>query len=227
MSCPTTVHETVCVGAEVTISPDVIVGTIRSFCVGDAFIGPCPVGTPAEYCTFIVSQNICVQVPLTFAATATAEPTGIVCGTPATGSCSEPTACTYTIGYFKNHPDVTNALIAAAEGSIILGVDSTGLSITATSANANAILSLMPPPPAPDTPPYAGQYAALYAQLLAANLNVQNGATCDFITATIAAANTFIATSPPGGTSGADAFIDPLAAFNEGSAPGCPGHCPD
>jgi hypothetical protein len=43
--------------------------------------------SPTDSCTFTVSQNICVQVPLTFSANATATPTGIVCGTPATGPC--------------------------------------------------------------------------------------------------------------------------------------------
>jgi hypothetical protein len=35
----------------------------------------------------MVSQSICVQVPLTFSADATATPNGIVCGTPFTGPC--------------------------------------------------------------------------------------------------------------------------------------------
>lgn len=84
--CPAIVHETVCVQAEVTITPDVSIGTIESFCVGGPLIGACP-GTPVAQCTFLVSQNICVQVPLTFSANATAVPSGIVCGTPATGAC--------------------------------------------------------------------------------------------------------------------------------------------
>ena len=86
--CPVIVHETVCVQAEVTITPQVVPGIIESFCVGEPMIGPCP-GTPVEECTFTVSQSICVQIPLTFSAAATAEPTGIVCGTPDVGPCPE------------------------------------------------------------------------------------------------------------------------------------------
>lgn len=224
MACATTVHETVCVQANVTITPEVEVGTIMSFCVGNPFIGACP-GTPARFCSFLVSQNICVQVPLTFDASAEATPAGIVCGDPGIGSCPQQTACTYTIGYFSTHPDVTNALITGAGGSIILGDDSTGLSITVTTANASDIFSFNPPPPAPDSPPYANQYAVLYAQLLGAKLNVLNGATCDFATAAIAAADTFIASSPSGGMAGASTVQEPLATFNEGDADGCPGHC--
>ncbi|MCX7772312.1 MAG: hypothetical protein N2376_04275, partial [Clostridia bacterium] len=83
-----------------------------------------------------------------------------------------------------------------------------------------------PSPPAPSTAPFASQYQVLYAQLLAANLNILNGATCEFAVAAIAAANTFLANSPSGvGMAGAPEVQEPLATFNEGNAPGCPEHC--
>jgi len=87
ITCPATVHETVCVQADVIITPAVEVGEIESFCVGGPVIGACP-GTPVLECSFTVSQNICVQVPLSFSADATAVPSGIVCGTPSVGTCS-------------------------------------------------------------------------------------------------------------------------------------------
>lgn len=227
MACPTTVHDSVCVEAQVRISPEVTVGEIETFCVSEPSIGGCP-GTPTPNCSFKVSQRICVQVPLTFNASAEARATGIVCNTPDVGGCPIPTGCTLTIGFFKNHPSVTNALITAAGGSIVLGIDASGLSFTVTTANAAAVLHFnTPSPPAPTTAPFAAQYQVLYAQLLAANLNVLNGATCKAATAAISAANTFIATSPSGGTDGAPDFQEPLADFNEGSASGCPGHCED
>ncbi len=225
--CPSIVHETVCVQALVTITPNVVVGEIQSFCVGGPVIGACP-GTPSPEgeCNFTVSQNICVQVPLAFSANATATPTGIVCGTPAVGPCPTTTACTHTIGFFRNQTDVTNALITAAGGSIVLGIDNIGLSFTVTTANAGDVLSFnTPSPPAPSSPPFGPQYKILYAQLLAANLNLLNGATCDFATAAIAAANTFLANSPPGGMAGAPTVQEPLTEFNEGIALGCPGNC--
>lgn len=212
--------------ADIIIKPLVDVGTIMSFCVGAPFIGVCP-GIPAEFCEFSVSQNICVQIPLIFDATATATPAGIVCGAPDIGACPQTTACTFSKGFFLNHPDVTNSLITDAGGTIVLGIGATGLSFSVTTANANAVLSLnTPSPPAPGSPPFAGQYQVLYAQLLAAKLNVLNGATCDFATDAIAAADTFLSNSPPGGTAGADALQEDLATFNEGNAEGCPGHCP-
>lgn len=231
--CPTIVHENVCVQGTVTITPNIQIGESMSFCLGNPMIGSCP-GTLARNCTFTVSQNICVQIPLTFSATATAAPNGLVCGTPETGECVGTTACTHTIGFFRNHPDVTNALITAAGGSIILGSDNTGASFTVTTANANAVLSLnTPSPPAPSSPPFANQYQVLYAQLLAAKLNVLSitalGETvCPFATAAIAAADAFLAASPSGvGMAGAPDVQEPLATFNEGNAPGCPIHCAD
>jgi len=227
LACPTTVHETVCVQAEVTITPKVDVGDIMTFCVDRPFIGACP-GTPGRFCSFLVGQNICVQVPLTFDADAIATPAGIVCGEPGVGSCPQPSACTLTIGFYRNNPDVTNALIMNAGGSIILGNDGNGLSFTVIPSNADEVLNFnTPSPPAPDSQPFAAQYQVLYAQLLAANLNVLRGATCDAATAAIAAANTFLANSPPGGMMGAPAVQEPLAEFNEGLAEGCPAHCPD
>lgn len=227
-TCPTTVHETVCVQAEVTITPNVDVGTVQSFCVGNPLIGRCP-GRVSETgnCSFFVSQNICVQVPITFSADASAVPAGIVCGTPATGPCPGTTACTHTIGFYRNHPDVTNALIALAPGGqIILGIDSMGLSFTVTASNANDVLNFnVPSPPAPTLSPFAQQYQVLYAQLLTAQLNLLSGATCPFATDAINAANTFLANSPDGGMAGAPAIQDRLAQFNEGNGPGCPIHC--
>ncbi len=226
MSCPTTVHENVCVQAEVKITPEVTVGEIMTFCDGNPFIGGCP-GTQVDFCSFLVSQRICVQIPLTFHAAAEATPAGIICGRPDTGGCA-PGTCTHTIGYFRTHPEETNDLITGASGSIVLGINGDGLSFPVTTTNANAVLSLnTPEPPAPSDPPFAGQYQILYAQLLAANLNVLSGATCDFATGAIQNANTFLANSPPGGMAGAPDVQEPLAQFNEGNAPGCPFHCPD
>ena len=225
MPCPTTVHENVCIGAQITISPLVDVGEIMTTCAGDAFIGACP-GIPVPFCSFMVSQSICVQVPLIFHASVEATPAGITCGTHGTGGCTTPTVCTRSIGYYWNNPDVTNRLITEAGGSIILGTDGDGLSFTVTTANAADVLALnTPSPPAPSAPPFAAQYQLLYAQLLAANLNILNGATCEAGAMAIILANTFIASSPPGGIANAPAIQALLAQYNEGLAPGCPGFC--
>ena len=88
--CPALVHDTVCVQADVTISPEINVGRIETFCVGRPVIGVCPGKVPpAKCCSFTVSQNIRVQVPLMFSAYAKATPTGIVCGMPGIGKCDD------------------------------------------------------------------------------------------------------------------------------------------
>jgi len=232
MECNTTVHETVCVQGTVTITPSVVSGESKSFCVGDPIIGSCP-GELKRTCTFTVSQNICVQIPLTFKATASAVENGVVCGTPKTGMCSNSTkGCTHTIGFFKNHPDVTNALITAAGGSILLGLGG-GLSFTVTTSNATDVLSFnVPSPPAPTDPPFANQYQVLYAQLLGAKLNVLSliaagVEVCQFALDAIAAADAFLSASPVGGMAGAPLVQAPLEQFNSGNASGCPDHCGD
>ena len=73
-------------------------GDVKSFCVDGPIIGACP-GTPspADTCTFDVSQKICVEIPLTFSATAVANPKGIFCGDPQIGQCVPPgfTCCEF------------------------------------------------------------------------------------------------------------------------------------
>lgn len=82
--CPTLVHQRVCVQGTVTITPDITSGPSRSFCIGNPVIGGCP-GDLTSSCSFTVGQNICVQIPLTFAATANAISDGLVCGTTGIG----------------------------------------------------------------------------------------------------------------------------------------------
>ena len=66
MSCQTrTVKETVCIGADVVITPEVYVGEPQSYCVGPPLIGECD-GFLEQYCSFSVSQRICIQIPLNF-----------------------------------------------------------------------------------------------------------------------------------------------------------------
>ena len=225
MACPTTVNETVCISCAVTIRPDVTVGDIHTFCVDGPFIGTCP-GVPVDHCSFVVSQRICVQVPVLFHASAEAVPTGIVCGSPSIGGCPTSIACTNSVGSWRNNMDTGNALITAAGGSIILGLDGGGLSFTVTTANAMDVLSFnTPSPPAPAAPPFAGQYQQLYAQLLAAKLNVLNNATCGYAESSIALADNFLASSPAGGMAGAPDFSSLLELYNTGNGPGCPAHC--
>ncbi|WP_205688796.1 hypothetical protein [Bacillus sp. BHET2] len=232
--CTDIVSQQVCVEAVVTITPTVTPGEPMVTCVGlpvvgrtCADLGFTPSTTMPGSCTTTYAQVLCVNIPLTFNAEVQATPGQVGCGPASnTPNCPAPTTCTHSIGFYQNNQEVTNALIASAGGAIILGSDNTGLSLTATTANAEDILSINAPiPPTPEDPPFRGQYQALYAQLLAANLNVLSGATCTFATETIESANNFLSSSPPEGLAGAPAFTSALTSYNEGTAEGCPAMC--
>lgn len=236
MPCTTNVNQTVCVNAQVRIFPVVTPGDPITYCVDDPFIGTC--GSPLQrFCTFNVSQRLCVEIPVTFDARAEATPNGIVCETEGSiGNCGGDTACTFSQGYFGAPPNAefTENLIETAEDNRIilgeLGVGDVpeGLSIIVDTTNYDGVFAGTQPP-IPTTIVLAsrlGQYRNLYQQLLAANLNVLNGATCAAALEAIADANTFLANSPDEGMDGADIPALRLENFNVGSIPGCPDHCP-
>lgn len=230
--CNRTVSELVCVEAEVTITPTVDTGDVTVRCVGNpSFTQRCrdlPGFTRAvnNTCRFRVSQVVCVSVPIEIGADANATLGDVFCGPRSnTANCptTPPTACTFTRGAWANRQRTLGLqLLADAGGSIVLGNDAQGLSLTVTSANYDAVITgTVGPSP---------QFRQLYAQLLAANLNVLNGATCPFIEAQIIIANNFLATTTEANntTNAAAAAIQTqLELFNSGEAPGCPMHCGD
>lgn len=217
---PVVVNETVSVRADVTITPDAAIGEIQSFCAAVPVIQPCPENPLA----FRVSQDFCIQIPLTLSAIVAAVPAGIACGAGRAGISGKHAAYVQPRCFFLSRPDVTNALINAAGGSIILGKAGScaGLSLSVTTANARGILSLNTPGP-PDliSDIFAHQYKYLYAELLTANLNILNGASSLFVAEAIEGANSFLAGSPVGGMEGALSLQAPLAQFNLGLAQGC------
>lgn len=88
-------------------------------------------------------------------------------------------------------------MIGQAVASINLGpANQLGLTVVATATNAEAILGLNPPAPAPQSGVFKNHYAELYAQLVVTHLNMLRGATCTYITATIQGADAFIGFSP-------------------------------
>lgn len=173
----------------------------------------------------VLEISTCTATTQTMTSTTTTTETTTSATATTTTTTSE-VRCTLSVGYYKNHPEVVFALITAAGGSVLLG-DGGGASYTVTTANAIEVLSFNTPvPPAPSMPPLAEQYQNLYAQLLAAKLNVQGGASCEFAIIEIAAADAFLSASAPEiGMDGAAEIADNLALYNEGNAPECPGHC--
>ncbi len=224
-TCDTIVNETVCLQGTVTITPEIdTTGESTSFCIGNPIIGSCE-GILRPNCVFTVSQLICVQIPLSFSATATAAADGIVCGEPGIGPCDEAGACVYSRGFFQTNDELVAALLAF--GPITLGIDDEGFSFTVTTlADAQAVFTnAVPGSPNP-------QYNQLYAQLLAANLNVrrlldQGFEICQFALDAIAAANNLLASEVVQPNNVVTGIQEDLAEFNEGNAPGCPLPCSD
>ncbi|NMA94808.1 MAG: hypothetical protein GX974_02060 [Clostridiales bacterium] len=85
--CPTLVHQRVSVQGTVTITPDIISGPSKTFCIGEPIIGGCPEDL-APSCSFTVAQNICVQIPLFFSATASTVSNGLACDPAMVGPCN-------------------------------------------------------------------------------------------------------------------------------------------
>ncbi len=101
--------------------------------------------------------------------------------------------CTYTIGYWKNHDgtkknqvDMITSLIEEADGTIWLGASNGAKSVAVTDASqAGNLLSM-------ENQEASNGIVKLYAQLLAAKLNILNGACSCAIHNTIAAADDFL-----------------------------------
>lgn len=220
--CQRIVHETVCVQGNVTITPSIVSGTITSFCLGNPTFQSCT-GDLKRKCVFTVSQNICVEIPLTFSANAEAAANGIVCGDPEIGVCQGTDGCTHTRGFFSNNGAVVTELLGS--DPIILGIGTDGFSFTVTTlADADTVYTnSVPGSPNP-------QYNQLYAQLLTANLNVRNLteqgiAICDFALFAITTANDLLAMDEIQPNDVVSGIQEELATFNEGDAPGCPMAC--
>jgi hypothetical protein len=97
--------------------------------------------------------------------------------TPTSSATATPTGCTFTQGYWKNHPE------AWPVSSITIG------GVTYTQAQAIAILQ---------TSPEGDATYILAHQLIAAKLNVLNGANGSVVASTISDADTFLSTHPLG-----------------------------
>jgi hypothetical protein len=132
--------------------------------------------------------------------------------TPTTSSCTRPvTDCTYTIGYWKNHPSEWPT------GSLTLGT------VTYTKTQLLSILS---------TPARGNGLVSLAHQLIATKLNVLHGASVTTISAAIASADALIGGLVPPSVglgslkpSKTSSLTQTLDDFNNGISG--PGHCGD
>lgn len=208
IACEAVVSKNIRVGAQVTVTPSVLVGKVESECLESRIFGRQDDGS------LCVCQTVRLRIPLRFSAEAAAKPTDVRCEAAETGGRAN------SIWYYKSHAERTNALIASAGGTIVLGRKDSGASLTVTAENADLVLSFRTPsPPAPEASPFAQHFRVLYAQLLAANLNLLAGTANDGMLSAVDAANEFLAGTKAGrGRRGALWVAAPLAQFNEGKA---------
>jgi hypothetical protein len=142
----------------------------------------------------------------------------------ATLPCEEPlTGCTLTQGYWKTH----NPTVCDANPSSPLCIDwpVTSLTLGTVNYSVTQLLSIL------NTPAGGNGLIALAHQLIAAKLNVANGADPTDAAASIAAADALIGSLvvPPVGSgslspSSTSALVIALTNYNEGATG--PGHCP-
>ena len=89
--CETFTYQTATVCAPVVVTPVVIPGTTRTICCGAPIVTPgergCPSGS--TNCYFTVSQRVCIEVPITFGATAAVGESRITCEEVSPDGCTE------------------------------------------------------------------------------------------------------------------------------------------
>jgi hypothetical protein len=128
-----------------------------------------------------------------------------------------PSVCTYTKGFYRNHPDVTASVIAGMGGTIKLG------SVNLTAAQAQAVLNTVPGQ-ASNVTYTSNLLLNLAQQLLTTELNVARGSAASAgVQSAIASANAAITVGTAGGgiqlssalsTDSASALATTLESFN-------------
>jgi hypothetical protein len=131
-----------------------------------------------------------------------------------------PSVCTYTKGYYRNHPGTTASVIAGMGGTVKVGASNLN------AAQAQAILNTVVGQPSNVT--YTSNLLLnLVQQLIAAELNIARGSTASAgLQSSMASANAAITVGTAGGgiqlstglsTDAASALNDALAGFNTSS----------
>jgi len=84
-SCETTTYQMATVNVPITVTPTANTGDINTVCCGSPTITPCSckctyTGDETGSCSYIISQNICIEVPIEFSATACVGDPCVECG---------------------------------------------------------------------------------------------------------------------------------------------------
>jgi hypothetical protein len=136
--------------------------------------------------------------------------------------CGHDASCTLTQGYWKNHNDLV--CVSDPKSPLCVAWPTTSLTLGTVTYTEEQLLSIL------DAPASGNGLLALAHQLIAAKLNVANGADDSAVASAIAAADTLIGglVVPPVGTgylapSATSSLTTTLTNFNEGAIG--PGHC--
>lgn len=89
-ACETSTYQTATVCAPVTVTPVATPGRTRTTCCGGPIVNPgltCP--TTNRQCYFTVSQRVCIEVPISFGATASVGDATISCEDISSEGCTE------------------------------------------------------------------------------------------------------------------------------------------
>lgn len=82
--CTAFTYQSAAVSVPITVKPKVNTGSISTFCCGEPSISPSPYkiicNSKSGNCNFILTQNICIEIPIEFSAEALASCPFIECG---------------------------------------------------------------------------------------------------------------------------------------------------
>ena len=181
---------------------DILTCTIASLAAGASFSVTVEAVTNPELCDYVLTNTATLTVGSRARSKTATASISVTCP-PTDGG------CTFTQGFWKNHPEVWPV------SSLALG------SVTYTAAELGTIF---------DEPVAGNGLISLAHQLIAAKLNVANGADDTDIAQAIADADALIGglVVPPVGSGflspdDTSALVDALTDFNEGTTG--PGHC--
>lgn len=91
--CTAFTYQSATVSVPVSVKPKVTTGNIKTFCCGEPIISPSPykiICSPRSgNCSFVLTQNICIEIPIEFSAEAYANCPTIECGEATGQTCEE------------------------------------------------------------------------------------------------------------------------------------------
>ena len=91
--CTAFTYQSASVSVPITVRPKVSTGSINTFCCGEPSISSSPYKmvctSKSGNCSFILTQNICIEIPIEFSAEASASCPFIECGEVSGKRCEE------------------------------------------------------------------------------------------------------------------------------------------